>query len=324
MEEKQYYSEKRVSNSSLSYFEESPALFKKFIDNEIEQEEKSYFSRGKQIHMAILEPDEFYKNYNYVSFETPKSEQQKQFCADYVKYKAKLKEDEALLSAYKNSYKVKKQDDKITEDAKDLRDKLTSYIEYIDKKDKYKEILSFVEWDKIHSLKSQSKIHKKAKELLYLDPLNTYKTAYNELIIFWEDTLHKVPCKSMIDRLVIDEENKVIQLIDLKTTSTFKGFKDKAREFRYFRQLAFYWIAVGWYLKNVLNKDYSQYKLETYIIALRTTENPEVKVYAISDTLLNEGLVDINALMPLIGWHYETNQWDYPKEYYNNDGVEKL
>ena len=324
MEEKKYYQESRVSNSSLSYFEESPALFKKFLDNEIAQEEKVYFNRGKQIHMAILEPEEFYKNYTYLSFETPKSEQQKAFCADYVKNKKKQSEEEALINAYKNNYSVKKTDDKISEDAKILRDKLSSYLEYIDKKDKYKEILPWSEWDKIHSLKGQSTLHKKAKELLYDDPFNMNEKSYNEFVIFWEDTLHKVPCKSMIDRFVIDEENKIIKLIDLKTTSTFKGFKEKAREFKYFRQLTFYWMAIGWYFTHELKKDMSQYKLETYIVALRTTENPEIKVYNISQHLLNEGLIEINALMPLIGWHYENNQWEYPKEYYNGDGEEKL
>jgi hypothetical protein len=167
-------------------------------------------------------------------------------------------------------------------------------------------------------------MHKKAKELLHLDPFNTHKTAYNEFVIFWKDMIHNVKCKSMIDRFVIDEENKVVQLIDLKTTAVFKGFKEKSRDFKYFRQLAFYWMAIGWYFKHELNKDLSQYKLETYIVALRTTENPEIKVYTISDTLLNEGLVEINAIMPLLGWHYETNQWDHPKEYYNGNGEEKL
>ena len=80
MEEKQYYKEKRISSSSLKYFDQSPLTFKRFLDQEIEQEEKSYLTRGKQIHMAILEPELFRKNYTHLAFETPKSEQQKQFC----------------------------------------------------------------------------------------------------------------------------------------------------------------------------------------------------------------------------------------------------
>jgi hypothetical protein len=79
MEEKQYYKEKRISSSSLKYFDQSPLTFKRFLDQEIEQEEKSYLTKGKQIHMAILEPELFRKNYTHLKFETPKSEQQKQF-----------------------------------------------------------------------------------------------------------------------------------------------------------------------------------------------------------------------------------------------------
>ena len=62
---------------------------------------------------------------------------------------------------------------------------------------------------------------------------------------------------------------------------------------------------------------------QSYMIIF-TKKTIEIKVYNISQHLLNEGLIEINALMPLIGWHYENNQWEYPKEYYNGDGEEKL
>ena len=322
MEEKQYYKEKRISSSSLKYLEQSPLTFKKFLDSEIEQEEKSYLTRGKQIHMAILEPDLFKKNYTHLEFETPKSEQQKQFCDDYLLYlSTEQSEDEALGTAYKNNYKSAKSDPLVEANA--LKDKLTKYIEYLQKRRQYKDILSTTDWQRIQDLKEGCKKHKKANELLFEDELST-RQFFNELVIFWEDPIHKLPCKSMIDRLIIDDDNKKVILVDIKTANTFKEFKDRCREFSYFRQMSFYWYAIHWYFANALNKDISQYTKETYIIALKTVDEPEVKVYTINEVYLQDGFIDLTEALSQLAWHWENDKWEYTKSYYIGDGDEKL
>ena len=336
MEEKQYYKEKRISSSSLKYFEQSPLTFKKFLDEELEQEEKYYLDRGKQIHMAILEPEEFRKNYTTVDFDTPKSEQQKQFCEDYIKYltvpyslkdddkNGKLNEDSSLINAYKNNYKVVKSDDKTLQEATTLKNKLARYIEYLQKRKLFRDILSWSDWQRIQNLKEGIFKHKLAKELLSSDDLSTNRRSWNELVIFWEDPIHKLPCKSMIDRLIIDDDKKEIILIDLKTANTFKDFKSRCEDFSYFRQMAFYWFAIQWWIQNALNKKYDDYTTKTYIIGLKTVDDAEVKVYNILEQRLTEGLVDMQEIMSKLAWHWETNQWDYTKEYYIGDGDEKL
>jgi len=324
MEEKQYYKEKRISSSSLKYFEQSPLLFKRFLDSELDQEEKVYLNRGKQIHMAILEPKLFKSNYTYLDFETPKSEQQKQFCEDYLAYLSLdySKEDESLIRAYKNNYKVSK-DDKALEDATTLKTKLSKYINYLQTRKKFKDVLSYTDWTRIQNLKDNCAIHKKAKELLFTDELDN-REIYNELVIFWEDPIHKLPCKSMIDRLIIDHENKKIILIDLKTVNAFTKFKERCNEFGYFRQMAFYWYAITWYFINEIKKDISQYSKETYLVALKTTDDAEVKVYKVPEVYLNDGLIEINELLRLIQWHWENDKWDYTREYYLGDGDEHI
>jgi len=324
MEEKQYYREKRISNSSLKYFEQSPLTFKRFLDSEIDQEEKQYFVRGKQIHMAILEPDEFKKNYTYLDYDTPKSEQQKGFCDSFVEnFALNSDEDTSLIIAYKENYKTPTKEDSILKDAKTLKDKLSRYIEYLQKRKKVKEVLSYTDWSRIQDLKEQTKKHKKANELLFNDELDT-REIHNELVIFWEDPLYKLPCKSMLDRLIIDHENKKVILIDLKTANTFKDFKERCREFTYFRQLAFYWYAVNWYFINALNKNIADYEKETYIITLKTVDDPEVKVYNISEGSLLEGWDELATLLRDVEWHWTNDKWDYSRAYHLGDGDEKL
>jgi len=343
MEEKQYYKEKRISSSSLKYFEQSPLLFKKFLDSELEQGEKRYLVRGTQIHMAILEPKLFKNNYTYLDFETPKSEQQKQFCEDYIKNYTQnieveypkgsnketfegpkvLDEDIILLMSYKNNYKTTKSDEKALEEAKTLKNKLSKYITYLQNRKKFKDILSYTDWNRIQELKDDCAKHKKAKELLFIDDLDT-REVHNEFVIFWEDPIHKLPCKSMIDRLIIDHKNKKIILVDLKTVNSFNKFKERCDEFSYFRQMAFYWYAINWYFVNELKKDIGEYTKETYLIALKTTDDAEVKVYKVQEQFLTDGMTELTELFRLLQWHWENNQWDYTKEYYLGDGEEKI
>jgi len=323
MEEKQYYKEQRISSSSLKHFEQSPSLFKKYLNQELEQWSTYFLDKGKQIHMALLEPEEFKKNYTVVNFETPKSEQQKQFCEDYVKLPDKMLDDKTLLKAYKNNYKTGKNDEKILKDAETLKLKLAPYIEYLEKRKEYKDILSWVTWTRISDLKEGVVKHKLAKELMADEELDT-KKIYNELIIFWEDPIHKLPCKSMIDRLVIDEDKKEITLIDLKTANTFNKFKDRCRDFSYFRQLAFYWYAIQWWAINEAKINIDDYTKKTYIIALKTTDDAEVKVFDIRDVHLTEGDVDMQLIMGNIAWHWENDKWEYSRKYYTGDGEDEL
>ena len=229
----------------------------------------------------------------------------------------------ALIMHIKNNYKTTGKDEKILEDANALKDKLSKYIAYLQKRKQYKDILSDTDWDRIQDLKEGCKKHKKANELLFEDELST-RQFYNELVIFWEDPLHKLPCKSMIDRLIIDDDNKKVILIDLKTANTFKEFKERCREFSYFRQMSFYWYAINWYFINALNKDISQYTKETYIIALKTVDDPEVKVYSINEKYLMDGFVEMTEALSLIAWHWENDKWDYTRSYYIGDGDDKL
>jgi hypothetical protein len=316
MEEKQYYKEKRISSSSLKYFDQSPLAFKRYLDKEIDQLEKSYLTKGKQIHMSILEPKVFKANYTHLDFETPSSAQQKQFCEDYIK-------TNDLILAYKNNYKTTSKDEKILELANELKDKLSKYIEYLQKRKQFKDVLSNTDWQRIKDLKEGCKIHKKANALVFNEDLDT-RTFLNEFVIFWEHPLYKLPCKSMIDRMIIDHENKVVTLIDLKTANTFKDFKERCNEFGYFRQMAFYWMAINWYFINELKLNFDEYTKETYIVALKTVDDPEVKVFKITEQQLKDGWLDLTEQMSLLAWHWENDKWEYTRSYYLGDGDEKL
>lgn len=331
--EKQYYAEKRVSSSSLKWFKDSPKTFKKQLDKEIAQLNLSWLETGRQIHMNLLEPNLFDKSYIYLDYNIPKSTNQKTFCEKYVELleKSSSEKETILIDAYKKAYNTKgKSDEKIKEESDKLYKSLRHYIEYLEKSKEYKEVMSKSKWNLIQNIKEETKTHKKASKLLYDkfdNVLSKDIESYNEYVIFWEypeiDS-YKIQCKSMIDRFIIDKKNKIIKLIDVKTTSNLGNFANSIDKYKYNRQLMFYWLAIFYEFKELI-PDIEEYTQETYIVVVSTNPDiPECKVFPIDEKMLIDGIVDIKKTMTEIAWHYKNDLWDYTREYYEGDGTESL
>lgn len=326
MEEKDYYKLKGyVSSSSLKHIR-NIGKFKKFIDGELEQEDTSYLSFGKLVHLHTLE-NNVYKDtivpYEYV---VPRSAQQKQFMEDFLNNRnSKLKIDEALIKAYKQNYTTKEKDETILKKATGLRDSFKTYEKYL-KLSKTKHVIPQKDHTKIKTIDKNLKAHKKANELLFgdadfIDEGNT--TSHNETAILWE--YKGVKCKSLLDRVIVDKKNKKITIVDLKTTSNLDEFKSSFDKYRYDRQLAFYSSAIfhGKHLFIGEDENIEDYTLECYIVAVDTI-NYRVKVSKIDESILLTATKEIAELLQIADWHIKENKWDYSKEYYEGDGTEVL
>ena len=318
MKEKEYYDKKGVSSSSLKWYEISPAYFKKRIDKEIEDLKTIWLERGKKIHMRILEPTEFEKNYITLDYELPKSEKQKQFCEDYVMSPGRKVEDKAY-EAYIKNYEAKGKEETIRERAKELKESLHPYIMYLTKRTEVKDVLTLTDTTLIEESFKTVQNHKVAHALLLEEP--TGAETFNEYPIFWKHPIG-LDCKSMIDRLVIDHKGQVIKLIDIKTTSFLSDFRTHFDELKYYRQLAFYWMAIFYEFPSLAEK----YRHETYIVAINTKVETliETKVFKIEESDLLKGLDEIESLLSDIKWSSENDKWDFSRIYYEGDGTEKL
>jgi len=315
-----------ITNSALTWFQISPRYYQKKMLEQSQEDSTSYFELGSQIHMNILEPKLFSQSFAYVDYETPANKQQEGFCVSYLTYNSSqidMDEDLKLTQAYKDNYSATgKSPEKIIEIAKDMYIKLKSYIEFLEKSKKYKVVLNKTTWDLIKDTKQAVKQHSKASELLFVD-----KTiSKNEFQIEWEypkkfnDTSLK--CRSTLDRFVLDEENKKILLIYVKNTSNLAEFIESFDKYSYYRQLAFYWMAIHEEFKDKYNLN--EYKVESYIVAIQTRGLVECKVFSISETDLDKGWKEISKLMEKLSWHIKEDKWDYSKEYYENNGIELL
>ena len=323
-----YYEDNtRLNNSALGWFLISPSYFKRKIDGTVDSESTKAMDNGTMIHEYLLQPHEFWKDYQILDFVKPSTPQQKQFCDLYIAStanKAKIKAIEAFKGAYSTSGKS---EEKIATESLEMALKLKSYIKYL-RLQNSKTLVSWAGYNALKLIKENVILHKKANELLFNNTPSSDCIINNEFHINWvfpkEYYNIKIDCKSLLDRLIIDHENKKITLVDIKTTSSIKDFSDSVIKYDYYRQMSFYWYAIVWYFKEELKLDIEEYKQETYIVAIQTNDNYEVKVFKLQDEKIVEKIQIIADIISDICWHHSTNNWDYSRDYYEGDGSEIL
>lgn len=318
----------RISNSNIGWFlKKGPKYLKEMLDGK-EGLKASFLDKGTMIHEYILQPEEFWKDYIILDFAVPKVKQQKDLLEFYANAKMVdplASEDDILLMSYNSAYSNNKSIDKRIQEAKELVELYQNYIEYFKNKDS-KKVISFADLNMLKTIKKNMEDHKKANELLFNYP-ETFEV-HNEFHINWEypnaSSLGDLPCKSLLDRVMIDHTNKKIILVDIKTTADVYNFKHSIEEFDYCRQLAYYWLAIHWYFKNELKLNIEEYEYETYIIAVQSHDGYEVRVFKFNPKTVEERLVAIDYAIKRIAWHKDNNLWDHMKEYYDEDGAEMI
>ena len=316
----------RISNSNIGWFlKKGPRYLKEMLDGK-EGLKASFLDKGTMIHEYILQPEEFWKDYIILDFAVPKVKQQKDLLEFYANAKMVdplASEDDILLMSYNSAYSNNKSIDKRIQEAKELVELYQNYIEYFKNKDS-KKVISFADLNMLKAIKKNMEDHKKANELLFNYP-ETFEV-HNEFHINWEypnaSSLGDLPCKSLLDRVMIDHTNKKIILVDIKTTADVYNFKHSVEEFDYCRQLAYYWLAIHWYFKNELKLNIEEYEYETYIVAVQSHDGYEVRVFKFNPKAIEERLVTIDYAIKRIAWHKNNNLWDHMKEYYDEDGAE--
>ena len=314
----------RISNSNIGLFiKKGPRYLGDTLKGIQEGLKASYLDKGSMIHMYILQKDEFWDNYEILTFETPSSKQQLQFAESYVD-STELDEDKRILSAYQTSYSTKgKSDDKSLSEGLELRNKLDDYIKYLQiERTSNKKVISFSDLNQLKNIEANIRAHKKANELLYEQPSTC--EVYSEFHINWDFVRPNwsVACKSLIDRFVVDHTNKKITLIDLKTTVDVHNFEKSIEEYDYVRQLAFYSLALESYFEVELDLVFSDYTIEYYIVAVQNNGTNNVRVLKFSHEDIDKKYQIIHDALREIEWHITTDQWDHSKIYYTGDGSE--
>lgn len=330
----------RISNSNIGWFlNKGPAFLHKMLTDPPEEEKNSTLERGTMIHEYILQPEEFQKDYVVWDKSRPSSAQQEKFC-QALAFSTEIEPNRAILSAYKEAYSTRgKSDDLMLSEGLKIASTLKDYIDFLKANDGRKMINP---WDvkMLEKIKQNIQSHKLAWKIIntqgtIYESINSNKRVQwgaHEFHINWEwkDLTGKhgkekacVQCKSLLDGLTLDFENKIATIYDLKTTQKLWHFEDSIEQYDYLRQLAYYMWAVRWYL-SVEYGDPTKWKFRFYIIGIDTTGSNEIRVFSFTEGQMARPSVKIMNALRDIAWHQSTGKWEHSREYYEGDGAESL
>lgn len=177
----------------------------------------------------------------------------------------------------------------------------------------------------LSSLKNNFEINKLLSENLF-DP----KQFLNEIALFTDIKIELpdgrevvIPFKGKLDSVIVDPENKIVYLNDLKTTSkTLESFmgniyiNDFGEEEvyygsfiqrHYYRQLAIYFLMLQMYLESINKADYD---IRCNIFAVETTGMNRAKVFKINNSYIQYGINEFKELICRVAWHTINRDWE--------------
>ena len=318
----------RISNSNIGWFlNKGPAYLHKKLSGQLEDETSPSMTKGTMIHEYLLQPEEFQKDYVVWDKSRPSSVNEEKFCralADSLE----IEPNKSLLSAYKAAYSTSgKSDDKILSEATKKASTLKEYIEFLKSGDQ-REMITPYSVTQLMKIKENISNHKAACKLLL--PADN-KNVFHEFHINWEyisskynDIEFTCPCKSLLDSVTFDYDNKKVILMDLKTTSHLHNFADAVNMYDYTRQLYFYTKALKWYITNELHEDGNAWRFEWYIIAIDSFTS-DIRAFTFSyKQVYGENVEKVRNAIRDIVWHKDNDLWEHSRAYYEGNGVETL
>lgn len=318
----------RISNSNIGWFlNKGPAYLHKKLSGQLEDETSPSMTKGTMIHEYLLQPEEFQKDYVVWDKSRPSSVNEEKFCqalADSLE----IEPNKSLLSAYKAAYSTSgESDDKILSKATKKASTLKEYIEFLKSRDQ-REMITPYSVTQLMKIKENISNHKAACKLLL--PADN-KNVFHEFHINWEyisskynDIEFTCPCKSLLDSVTFDYDNKKVILMDLKTTSHLHNFADAVNTYDYTRQLYFYTKALKWYITNELHEDGDTWRFEWYIIAIDSLTS-DIRVFTFSyKQVYGENVEKVRNAIRDIVWHKCNDLWEHSRAYYEGNGIETL
>ena len=336
-----YYSDlSRISNSNIGWFlNKGPAFLHKMLTDPPPEEKNPVLERGTMIHEYILQPEEFQKDYVIWDKSRPSSAQQEKFC-QALAFSTEIEPNRAVLSAYKEAYSTAgKSDDKMLSEGLKIASTLKDYIDFLESNDQ-RIMISPWDYQMLKKIRNNINSHKLASKIVwpngYMSPykyVELEKDAFDKLPIECYHEFHinwefygemPIACKSLLDGLTLDFKNKKAIIYDLKTTQKLWHFEDSINQYDYCRQLMYYTMAVGWYLKYELGEDLKDWSHEWYIIGIDTTGSNEIRVFKFTEDQIYPHSDTIEHALEHIAWHQANNKWEHSRSYYEGDGSETI
>lgn len=228
MGNKNYFDDNSISYSMLRNLSVGPAYFKKI--QEEEQDDKEHFIIGSCVDILLTEPDRFWEKYALEFSEVCEKVPTPQI-RDYGGFLyAGLSEEEAFQRTNFKREKLESVKEKFEKEAKE-------WFEWVKKKGEYeksivgKQVISNIQYSLITKIVESLKTNRFTRKY-FENTIGTKVDKHLQLEIYWEYKGEK--CKSKLDSVIVDHENKTIEPIDVKTTgNSVFSFDFSALKWRY-------------------------------------------------------------------------------------------
>ena len=318
-----FYSKKfYFSYSSLNKLMWSPTVFHQLYVLGIKEERQdAHLVQGKIIHALLLEPEKFQDNFIISPDNLPTGNPKMVVDRVYSHHVELAKNGDertnlveftnAILDVLKdiNLYQSLKTDvqrlDKI------FTPECVSYWNFLRTKGS-KTLIDQQSYDFCMNAVDIIKTNKQVCSLLGCD-LNDFdnKEVYNELALSLDIPNRTFGLKGIVDNLVIDHDQKVLYINDVKTTSKdLKDFPETVEFYAYWMQAVIYSTMIGLYFSNLMEMGY---KIKFHFIVI--DKMFQTYAFPVAESTLSSWLTRLDNQLDKAEWHYTTKSYDLPYEF---------
>jgi len=137
------------------------------------------------------------------------------------------------------------------------------------------------------------------------------KEVFNEIPVDIEINDKPFGLKGIIDNIVVDHDDKIIYINDIKTTSKeLKDFPESIEFYNYWMQAAIYSTIIAIKFIHLIDEGY-QLKFHFVVI----DKSYQVYAFPVSDNTLNSWFDRLTNTLEKANWHYINKSYDLPYEF---------
>jgi hypothetical protein len=323
--EKDFFNKKfYYSYSSLNKLIWNPQIFYQMYVLGLKEEKlDAHLVQGKLIHLLLLEPEKFEKQFIMTPGKLP-GDSLRQVVERVYRHHVELAQngdtrtelaefDQAILDVMvdMNYFQNLKTDaqrlDKI------ITPEAVSYWEFL----KTKGDKSLVDPETYKFCQDAVEIIKTNKQVCNLIGCDVTefdnREVVNEIPVSIDMPNKIYGLKGIIDNIVIDHDRKTIFVNDIKSSSKdLKDFPESIEYYSYWLQAIIYMIIVSQLYANLVNKGYTT-KFH-FVVIDRTFQS---YAFPVSENTLNNWLDRFQTAMSKAEWHYVNKSYDLPYEFAN-------
>lgn len=315
-----YYKSNAISQSQLTNLSYGPKYFQYKL---IHKDETSALTLGSVVDCMLTEPENFDNLFIVEDYKIPTGQMK-----DFISYKLRGLTNEEAYKAV---------------DFKRKKDSLEAILEVFNTEyqqfynsflNKEKKVISQEVKTLADTIVTSLLTNRFTRRYLKCDP----NSCLQQLEIFWVYEINNtsVECRSKLDLVKIDHENKVIYPLDIKTTSSpLDQFRESIVKYRYDLQASFYTEALE-YWKTHIKPEYKDYTVYRFKFIIESTKYPGFPViYECTDHDLEcgkyggylkngEHLKGFHNLLDDLLWYQSNQEWEYNRSIIENNGIIKI